>query len=363
MHPTHSGLGTLALSAALACQGLLLTGDMAGAQEKVSVIRAVEGLRFDPPRFEVTPGREWRLRFENADTTAQPHNLVVVRPGTRESVLAAALALGADGPTRGYVPETTEVIASSRLLAAGEGEDLALRIPDVPGIYPIVCTFPGHGVIMYGALYAGVAMPRIEDDPHVPKPPPRPQIDPDPRPMVRRIFLPDAGPAAIAVALPGDVNLCWDAGGCRLRYVWRGGFLETSRHFQGKGQSVAELGGPVVMTAHSSIPVRIRGNEPKSVVYRGYSVHAGLPTFEYLIDGQFVKESFSMDAEVLVQRFYIPNLNEPVAIQVGVSPSVSPVVSRGTLKDEVLSLTPEEAADVSIRYAVPAPTTPREQNR
>ncbi|MFN0128550.1 MAG: hypothetical protein ACKV19_17905 [Verrucomicrobiales bacterium] len=359
MHPIRSGLGTLALSGVLVCHGLLLTGGWAGAQEKVPIIRAIEGLRFDPPRFKVTPGQEWHLRFENSDTTAQPHNLVVVRPGTRESVLAAALALGADGPARGYVPETAEVIAFSRLLAAGEREDLAIRIPDVPGIYPIVCTFPGHGVIMYGALYAGVAMPRLEDDLHVPKPPPLPRIDPDPRPMVRRIFLPDAGPAAIAVALPGDVNLCWDAGACRLRYVWRGGFLETNRHFQGKGQALAELGGPVVMTAPSVFPVRIGGNEPKSVGFRGYSVLAGLPTFEYLIDGQLVKESFSMDAEVLIRRFQILNVEESVAIQVGVPPSVSPAASRGTMKDEVLRLTREEAADVAIRYAVPASSTQR----
>ena len=46
------------------------------------------------------------------------------------------------------------------------------------------------------------------------------------RPQVQRIFLPDASPAAIAVALPGDLSFCFDASECRLRYVWKGGFID-----------------------------------------------------------------------------------------------------------------------------------------
>src|SRR5687767_5561030 len=46
------------------------------------------------------------------------------------------------------------------------------------------------------------------------------------RPQVLRIFMPDASPAAIAVALPGDLSFCFDASECRLRYVWKGGFID-----------------------------------------------------------------------------------------------------------------------------------------
>ena len=84
---------------------------------------------------------------------------------------------------------------------------------------------------MYGALYVDSEFPeRLIDDPNVP------QIVREAlaensaadakaeRPNVVRAFLPDAGPAAIAVALPGDQNFCWDAGNCRLRYLWSGEF-------------------------------------------------------------------------------------------------------------------------------------------
>ena len=40
------------------------------------------------------------------------------------------------------------------------------------------------------------------------------------------IKMPDASPASIAVALDDTNSLCWDAGTCRLRYAWTGGFID-----------------------------------------------------------------------------------------------------------------------------------------
>jgi plastocyanin len=44
-------------------------------------IKAVAGLRYDPPRFVVKPGAKVRLQVENTDDMA--HNFVVVAPGGR----------------------------------------------------------------------------------------------------------------------------------------------------------------------------------------------------------------------------------------------------------------------------------------
>lgn len=350
------------LSATWGMGGLL--SRPAQAKEPPLLIRAVEGLRFDPPRIRVEAGQALRLRFENADTTAQPHNLVVVRPGTRESVLAAALALGAEGPARGYVPAGSEVIASSRLLAAGEGEEITIVFPEEAGIYPIVCTFPGHGVLMFGAIYAGVDMPgRIEDDQHVPQLPAPPAIDADPRPMVRRMFLPNASPAAIAVALPGDLNLCWDAGPCRLRYVWRGGFIDAEKHFTSKGQAVARLGGPVVATAADGIPVTLGGRVAREVFFQGYALDKGLPTFLYTIDGQLIKEGFSSDGGILIRRFQLPGVKEAVEIRGPFVPSLNPTAEGGKWVDGVLRLSAEEAADVTLRYSLPAGAETKEPSK
>jgi azurin len=355
MAPVRSSVWSVVLAAVMALAGVCSPACWGQSPEKPLAIRAVEGLRFDPPRLRVEPGQVVSLHFENADTTAQPHNLVVVRPGAREAVLAAALALGADGPARGYVPAVPDVLAASRLLAAGESEVIRVTMPKEPGIYPIVCTFPGHGVIMFGAVYAGIEMSRrVEDDPHVPKPPPPVALDPDPRPMVRRMFLPQASPAAIAVALPGGLNLCWDAGPCRLRYVWRGDFLSADAHFEGKGQALARLGGPVCLSAPAVFPVRPGGREPEVVAFRGYALNAGLPTFEYNVDGKLVKEGFSVDGDTLIRWFQVAGMTESLEIRVGMVPSGPVGVSRGGVVDGGLQLTPEEAQDVTLRYPVPA---------
>lgn len=351
--------GTAVLAMAVGWLTVTCLAPPSWAEEKPVIIRAVEGLRFDPPRLRVEAGTELRVQFENADTTAQPHNLVIARPGAREAVLAAALALGAEGPARGYLPSVPEVVAGSRLLAAGEKELMVIRVPQVGGVYPLVCTFPGHGVIMFGALYVGEEMPaRIEDDPHVPKPPPTPVLAPDPRPMVRRVFLPDSGPASIAVALPGDLNLCWDAGACRLRYAWRGGFLDAEKHFEGKGQALARLGGPVVMTAPKPFPVRVGGRESKAIAFRGYVLECGLPVFEYTVDNQLIKEGFSADGNALIRRFQVVGLAEPLEISTALESSGIPTPSRGTLTDGVLRLTAGEAVDVTLRYPPASAHTP-----
>jgi azurin len=339
--------------------GVVGSADRADAEENPLVIRAVEGLRFDPPRLGVELGREIRLQFENADTTAQPHNLVIARPGSREAVLAAALALGADGPARGFVPASDDVIAASRLLAAGESETLTVRLPGEPGVYPLICTFPGHGILMFGALYSGINMPREPDqDPHIPKSPPTTPIDPDPRPMIRRIFLPDASPAAIAIALPGQINLCWDAGPCRLRYAWPGEFLHAEDHFQGKGQAIARPAGPVTWTTPDQPLVRVSGRPPKAVRFRGYSLDAGFPTFDYSIDDQLVSEVFSMRDDCLIRRFHIPNARAPIELTVTLAPGPDPSVSTGIVSNGVLHLSPSQAADVTLSYSLPIPWAP-----
>ncbi len=112
------------------------------------------------------------------------------------------------------------------------------------------------------------------------------------RPQVQRIFLPDASPASIAVALPGDLSYCFDAAECRLRYVWKGGFIDGFDYWKGNGSSLAKLVGKVVyrekyhpFVAFSSISL-----PPK---FLGYRVgRDGIPTFRYRIhSGGTVEET------------------------------------------------------------------------
>jgi hypothetical protein len=131
---------------------------LAGLRVPVFVVRTVvEEMRYDTPRLVVPLGKPFEIIFENPDV--MPHNLVIVKPGTREKVGTAAANLTPeerDDKGRAYIPafigEPTPIVAATKILETGQNE--TLRIPAIrdAGTYEFVCTFPGHWLIMYGQL-------------------------------------------------------------------------------------------------------------------------------------------------------------------------------------------------------------------
>ena len=91
-----------------------------------------------------------------------PHNFAIVQPGSLEEIgLAAEATAGdADVKERHYVPRSTKILLASRLLALGESQSITFDTPTIPGVYPYVCTYPGHWRRMFGALYV---VPNLEE--------------------------------------------------------------------------------------------------------------------------------------------------------------------------------------------------------
>lgn len=120
----------------------------------VFVIRTVrEQMRFDTPRLVVEAGKPFEILFENADF--MPHNLLIVRPGTRDRVGTMAAVMrpdDLDAAGRAFVPSLDAVLAGTKMLVAGERETLKLTAPVEEGEYEYVCTFPGHHQVMWGWL-------------------------------------------------------------------------------------------------------------------------------------------------------------------------------------------------------------------
>ncbi|MEJ7640294.1 MAG: c-type cytochrome, partial [Singulisphaera sp.] len=140
----------------------LLPADQARAFRKelaelgVRVIRigsVPDQMRFDLERIAVGAGKPVEILFENIDI--MPHNFVVTAPGALEEVglLAESTATRPDALERQYVPPSDKVLFASRLLQPRESQRLAFAAPTRPGVYPYVCTYPGHWRRMYGALY------------------------------------------------------------------------------------------------------------------------------------------------------------------------------------------------------------------
>ena len=109
-------------------------------------------LQFDTDRLKVAAGSEVTLVFDNV-STMNPHNWVLVQPGTKPAV--ARRGLGA-GPQNGWVqPGDPDVVAHIKLLYPGEPGEVSFTAPAV-GTYQFVCTFPGHNLTMFGNF---IAMP------------------------------------------------------------------------------------------------------------------------------------------------------------------------------------------------------------
>src|SRR5690606_25641194 len=112
------------------------------------------------------------------------------------------------------------------------------------------------------------------------------------RPFIQRMFLPDSGPASIAVALPGSQNLAWDAGDCRLRYTWQGAFIDAGEHWRGIGATPATLPAEPWWRAGSARLLQVGDGtgEPVKAQFKGLRWLPDGASFEYLLAGVRVEE-------------------------------------------------------------------------
>ena len=113
-------------------------------------VGVLPGLKFNTARIEAQAGEKVIFVFPNDDSSGMVHNLAIITPGSRETVLDAAVAMGAAGLKKNFVPEIPELLASTPQVAQGMKYTLYFVVPDEPGDYHFICTYPGHGLIMQG---------------------------------------------------------------------------------------------------------------------------------------------------------------------------------------------------------------------
>jgi uncharacterized cupredoxin-like copper-binding protein len=116
-------------------------------------IQAVPNLlQFTPKELVVTAGKPVRIVFENPDLML--HNLVLMAPGTEEQVgtLADAMAVQPDALEKNYIPNSPLILHATPLIKPNEKAELKFTAPQIPGVYPLLCTFPGHWRVMRASL-------------------------------------------------------------------------------------------------------------------------------------------------------------------------------------------------------------------
>ena len=170
------------------------------------------------------------------------------------------------------------------------------------------------------------------------------------RPQIQRIFMPDAGPAAIAVALDYGTSLCWDAGSSRLRYAWTGGFIDGYPYWSGNGSSVAKINGTVAY---------VEGKSPfageADAKFLGYSVKGGLPIFKYMIGATRIEEGYSPVAEGkgFVRSFKLsPAPTAPLVLEFPSDTGAEITSTKGKMEGSRLTIPAADASSFSITFSL-----------
>jgi len=110
------------------------------------------GMKYDTDVLSAKAGEKVAIVLVNNDPTGMMHNLAVITPGSHQKVITAALQIGPNAIERSYVPDIPEVLAATPQVAPGRKYTLYMTIPDKAGDYIYVCTYPGHGQVMWGTL-------------------------------------------------------------------------------------------------------------------------------------------------------------------------------------------------------------------
>ena len=119
-----------------------------------------EQMRFTVETIEAKPNQPVKLIFTNPDAT--DHNWVLGQPGSLEAIGMAANAMAKDPALADsdFIPSEQKdlILAHSRMIGPGREtriQVLRFQAPEQPGLYPYLCTFPGHWLIMKGVMVVG----------------------------------------------------------------------------------------------------------------------------------------------------------------------------------------------------------------
>jgi len=127
--------------------------EVLGKPDRVIVLKTIpHEMKFDQLKLTVKAGSIVEIVMTNVDF--MQHNLLILSPGSMQRVGDAAdkLAQTPEGAGMQYVPAVPDVLFSTPLVNPDAKFSLKFRVPDIPGDYPYICSYPGHWRIMNGVM-------------------------------------------------------------------------------------------------------------------------------------------------------------------------------------------------------------------
>lgn len=122
-------------------------------------------------------------------------------------------------------------------------------------------------------------------------------------PVVYRNFIAGAGNRGLGVGYPGGFNLAWDAEQMNLAVLWRGAFIDASRHWNSRGGGhQPPLGydavqpAPGVPLARLEAPAAAWPDSSQGYIWQGYRLDAGRrPVIRYTWNGLRIREHYETE--------------------------------------------------------------------
>jgi azurin len=137
-------------------EGIIPPGQAPKA-DKVIILQVLKDvMKYDKSLLTAKAGTVLQIVLRNPDF--MQHNFVLIKPKTVDKVgeaadrLARGQAQASMGPRMQYVPKMPEVLFATPMINPNGRYTLTFKVPDTPGDYPYLCTFPGHWRIMRGIL-------------------------------------------------------------------------------------------------------------------------------------------------------------------------------------------------------------------
>ncbi len=126
-------------------------------------------MAFDKTVLEAKAGQTIEIVLNNKDQMS--HNLVVIQAGSLEAFggMVDDFLKNPEAEKMDYIPKSRYVLGATEMLTPGVSGSVVIKLPDTPGRYPFVCTFPGHWRIMQGVIIVTAPGTYISEDKDAPK--------------------------------------------------------------------------------------------------------------------------------------------------------------------------------------------------
>lgn len=115
-------------------------------EPKTIEITGQDNLRFSLNEIHAKPGETIRIVFKVKSALpgdAMSHNLAIVKPDTP---MDEFVSKSMQAKKTKYIAPSfkDQVLAATEMISGGATSIITFTVPDTPGTYPYVCTFPGH---------------------------------------------------------------------------------------------------------------------------------------------------------------------------------------------------------------------------